>query len=79
MRGCRGIRIHGDNVLVADYHSLNIFDQNLNLKRKLSGDLMVGLHEIDISDSSVWLTSTSLDAVLKYRLVDGKHEDSYLV
>ncbi len=77
VRGCRGIRVHGDTVVVADYHSLNLFDQDLNLERKLSGDLMVGLHEIDISGSSVWLTSTSLDAVLKYRLADGKYEASY--
>jgi hypothetical protein len=77
VRGCRGIRIVGDEVIAADYHTLNIFDRDLNLKRKLSHGLMVGLHEIDIVDDSVWVTSTTLDAALKYRLRDGKMETGF--
>lgn len=77
VRGCRGIRVFGDQLLAVDYHSLNFFDHDLNLKRKLSHDLMVGLHEIDINAASVWVTSTTLDAALKYSLVDGSLESSY--
>jgi len=77
VRGCRGIRVVGDELVAADYHSLNFFDHELNLKRKLSHDLMVGLHEIDINDQSVWVTSTTLDAVLKYSLADGSLESAY--
>ena len=77
VRGCRGIRVHGDEVIVADYHSLNIFDKDLNLKRKLSHGLMVGLHEIDLAGESIWVSSTTLDAVLKYRLADGEYEAAY--
>ncbi len=77
VRGVRGIRILGDEVYVADYHTVNVFDRDLNLKRKLSHGLMVGLHETQIVDSSIWVTSTALDAALKYRLSDGQLEESY--
>jgi hypothetical protein len=71
VRGCRGIRVVGDEVIAADYHTLNFFDRDLNLKRKMSHSLMVGLHEIDISGEWIWVTSTTLDAVLKFRLDNG--------
>ena len=77
VRGVRGIRIFNEEVFVADYHTLNVFDLDLNLKRKLTHDLMIGLHETQIVGSSIWVTSTSLDAVLKYRLDDGALEASH--
>jgi len=77
VRGCRGIRVLNDEIFAADYHTLNIFDRDLNLKRKMSHELMAGLHEIDIADSSVWVSSTTLDAVLKYDLGDGRKLAEY--
>jgi hypothetical protein len=77
VRGVRGIRIFNDEVFVADYHTLNIFDRDLNLRRKLTHGLMIGLHETQIVGSSIWVTSTPLDAVLKYRLDDGALEASH--
>lgn len=74
VRGCRGIRLLGEEIVAADYHSLNFFDHDLNLKRKISHNLMVGLHEIDISGPSAWVTSTTIDAALRYRLDDGTLE-----
>ena len=77
VRGCRGIRVVDDEVIAADYHTLNIFDRDLNRTRKISHGLMAGLHEIDIVGSSVWVTSTSLDAVLKYHLESGEKEAEF--
>jgi len=77
VRGCRGIRVVGDDVIAADYHTLHFFDRDLQAKRRLSHGLMAGLHEIDIADESVWVTSTTLDAVLKYRLADGAREAEF--
>ena len=77
VRGCRGIRVVDDEVIAADYHTLNFFDRDLNLKHKMSHNLMAGLHEIDIAGNSVWVSSTTLDAVLKYRLADGKKQAEY--
>ncbi len=77
VRGCRGIRIVGEQVIAADYHTLNFFDRDLNLQRKMTHGLMVGLHETHVSGASIWVTSTTLDAALKYRLEDGELEASY--
>lgn len=77
VRGCRGIDIINDQIIAADYHSLNFYDRDLNLKRKMTHGLMVGLHEIQVVNSSIWVTSTTLDAALKYRLEDGAPEASY--
>ena len=77
VRGVRGIRIYNNEVIAADYHTLNIFDRDLNLRRKLTHGLMVGFHETHLEGSSIWVTSTTLDAALKYRLEDGELEASY--
>lgn len=77
VRGVRGIRICNDEIYAADYHTLNVFDRDLNLKRRITHGLMVGLHETQIVDSSIWVTSTTLDAALKYRLEDGALEESF--
>lgn len=77
VRGCRGIQVAGDEVIAADYHSLNFFDRDLNLKRRMSHGLMVGLHEILVSGESMLVTSTTLDAVLKMGLEDGKKEAEF--
>lgn len=77
VRGVRGISVIGDEVIAADYHTLNVFDRDLNPKRKITHGLMVGLHETQIVDSAIWVTSTTIDAALKYRLEDGVLEESY--
>ncbi len=77
VRGCRGIRIVDDQVIAADYHTLNFYDRDLNLQHTMTHGLMVGLHETCISGSSIWVTSTTLDAALKYSLGDGTLEASH--
>jgi hypothetical protein len=77
VRGVRGIRIHNGEVIAADYHTLNIFDRDLNPLRKLTHGLMVGIHETHLEGDSIWVTSTTLDAALRYRLADGALETSY--
>ena len=76
VRGVRGVRGCRGEVIAADYHTLNIFDRDLNLQRKLTHGLMVGIHETHLEGSSIWVTSTTLDAALKYRLEDGSLEAS---
>lgn len=72
MRGCKGIQVVGDEIIAADYHTLNFFDRDLTLKRKLSGDQMVGLHEIQAVGSAMWVSATTIDAALKYDLHSGE-------
>jgi len=76
-RGCRGIRVVNDEVIAADYHTLNFYDRDLNLKHKMSHGLMTDLHEIEVAGDSIYVTSTSIDAVLKYRLENGALEADY--
>ena len=77
IRGCRGISVVDDHVIASDYHTLNFYDHDLNLKHKITHGLMVGLHETQVVGSSIWVTSTTLDATLKFRLDDGALEASY--
>lgn len=65
-RGCRGIQVHNGELFVADYHTLRVYDSELNLRRKFSHGLMVGLHETCLDGHSLWVTSTAIDAVLQY-------------
>lgn len=74
-RGCRGIQVVGDEVIAANYHTLNFYDRDLNLKRSISHGLMVGLHETFIDGDSIWVTSTTTDSAIKYNLNDGSLED----
>jgi hypothetical protein len=76
-RGCRGIHVSGDEVIAADYHTLHVFDRDLNWRRKISHDYMVGLHEIQRVGNSMWVSSTSIDAALKYGLASGALEAQY--
>ncbi len=64
-RGGRGIEIIGDEVVVATYHTLKIYDRKLNHKRDISHSLMVALHEIcSAGENKIAVSSTALDAVL---------------
>lgn len=71
MRGCKGIQIIGDSIIAADYHTLNFYNRELQLQRKLSHGLMVGLHETQALDSGIWVSSTSIDAALKFDMHSG--------
>lgn len=71
-RGGRGIHLRGDEVIAASYHTLRIFDRDLHPRRAVSNGLMVGLHEVHPGrDSTVWVTSTSIDAALEVDLQNG--------
>jgi hypothetical protein len=71
-RGCRGILFDGPAVVASDYHTLRFYDRELRPLRTLSHGLMVGIHEVHgDSDGTVWVTSTELDAALRYDLRTG--------
>ena len=77
-RGCRGIVFDGDLVVASDYHTLRFFDRELRPVRELSHGLMVGIHELCADgDGTVWVTSTELDAALRYDLGSGALLEGY--
>lgn len=71
-RGCKGIRWWNGQLIAASYHSLEFYDESLTQTGALSEGLMVGLHEIDVTDrDTVWVSSTAIDAAVEYDLSDG--------
>lgn len=68
-RGCRGIRCRDGQVIASSYHTLELYDDDLQQVGALSDGLMVGLHEIALTEQdTVWVTSTAIDAVVEYDL-----------
>jgi hypothetical protein len=70
-RGCRGIQIRGQQVLAANYHSVEIFDRDLNRQGRVTDGLMVGLHETSLDGDTLWVTSTAIDAAVGYDVERG--------
>lgn len=68
-RGGRGITNRDGQIIVASYHSLHIYDYNLNFQRKISHPLFVNLHEIkSTEDGCIWAAATGIDAALKLNI-----------
>lgn len=64
-RGGRGIELFNNRVVVANYHTLEVYDRNLLHQLNVSHPLMVGLHEIcRVTDEQVLISSTAIDAAL---------------
>jgi len=73
-RGGRGIEFFGNDVVVADYHTLEIYDYKLNHKKDISHPLLASIHEtFSQGDGMIWVTSTSIDAVLGLDLRQNGH------
>lgn len=71
-RGCKGIRWWNEQLIAASYHTLELYDETLTQTGALSDGLMVGLHEIDVTErNTVWVSSTAIDAAVEYDLSDG--------
>lgn len=72
-RGGRGVALNNGQVIVASYHSLELYDLALNLQKKVTHGLMVGLHETCLDEEGLlWATATSIDALLGIDLDAGQ-------
>ena len=77
-RGCRGIEILADKIVAANYHSLDVFDHDLNRIDCISNHMMVGLHEIKyVGNNKMWVSSTAIDAAFLVDLKSGQIHDEY--
>lgn len=77
-RGCRGIAVVDGRIVAASYHSLEVFDPDLNHERSRSHGLMVGLHETRVTDDGhLWVTSTAIDSALKFDTATGEMLESF--
>ena len=75
-RGGRGILLTPEEVYVASYHTLHVFDRDLCPIRSFSNHLFADLHELAWCDGTIWAASTVLDGAIR---VDpwGKTLDSW--
>ncbi|MAS36370.1 MAG: hypothetical protein CL610_20360 [Anaerolineaceae bacterium] len=77
-RGGRGIALINNQIFASTYHSLKVFDRDLNFVRNISHPLMSGLHEVHAHDDKhIWVTSTSIDAVLLINVETGEAVRTY--
>lgn len=65
-RGGRGILIGDGEVLVASYHSIHVFDENLQREvRRITNPLFANLHELAWDGNQIWTACTAIDAAIK--------------
>jgi hypothetical protein len=64
-RGGRGILVDGDEVYVASYHTIHVFDSDLRPIRQFSNPLFADIHDLTWDGEYVWASSTALDLAVK--------------
>jgi hypothetical protein len=70
-RGGKGIINDDDEIFVGTYHSILVFDPGLNLKRRITNNLFVNIHEMCFAGEHIWVSSTTIDCAIKVTR-DGK-------
>jgi hypothetical protein len=68
MRGGRGVAPTPFGIVVANYDTLWIYDDDWNVLEQFSHPLFVGMHEIDWDGDHLWITATAIDVVLRVDL-----------
>jgi hypothetical protein len=63
-RGGKGIAARGDEIFVGTYHTVLVFDRNLDLRRRITNNLFVNVHEIHPVAEGLWVSSTAIDCAL---------------
>jgi hypothetical protein len=64
-RGGKGIAISGNELFVGTYHSILVFDHDLQPLRKITNPLFVNIHEICMAGENLWVSSTAIDCAVK--------------
>jgi hypothetical protein len=68
-RGGRGILIDNSCVYVASYHTVHVFDWDLQPVRSISNPLFADIHEMawnEAAGSDIWASSTVIDGAIKF-------------
>ena len=64
-RGGRGILVDGDEIYVASYHTIYVFDAELRPIRHFSNPLFADIHYLTWDGEHIWASSTALDYAVK--------------
>lgn len=78
-RGLRGIAFYREVVLIAASDELFVYDRDFNMIDSYRNPYVTHCHEIHLSDDMLWLTSTGLDGVLGFDLIEGRFAVGYQV
>ena len=71
-RGLRGIVYHDDHTLIAASDELYLFDRAFNIVESFRCPFLRHAHETALDAGSVYVTSTTYDAVLEFDLAAGR-------
>jgi len=71
VRGGRGVAVTRHGIVVANYDTLIVYDDDWNVLDTIGHPLFVGTHEIDWDGEHIWTAATAIDAVLRVSLEDG--------
>jgi hypothetical protein len=66
-RGGKGMLISHNELFVGTYHTILVFDHRLNLKRRITNNLFVNLHEMCFDGGegrNIWVSSTAVDCAV---------------
>jgi hypothetical protein len=70
VRGGRGVAVTRHGIVVANYDTLIVYDDDWNVVDRIGHPLFVGTHEIDWDGDHIWTAATAIDAVLRVSLED---------
>ena len=70
VRGGRGVAVTRHGIVVANYDTFHLFDDEWGALDSFSGPLFVGMHEIEWDGERLWTTATAIDALLTVGLED---------
>ncbi len=63
-RGGKGILVTEQEVLAGTYHTILVFDHELNLLRKITNNLFVNIHEMCFAGQNIWVSATTIDCAV---------------
>lgn len=78
IRGVKGMGLFQNELAVANYSVLFIFDCKWNLVRAMTHPSVSGIHEIYFTEHGIWVTSTANDMLVKFDRDGNLHELDYL-
>ena len=83
-RGLRGISFYKNKTYIASVNSILVFNKKLNFIREIKNKNINGIHEIDIFDDKLYITSTMIDSIIIYdlkneRFITGIHIPSGII
>lgn len=76
-RGLRGIALRGDRIYLASHNRIFVYNKNFKKLRFYENRYLGNCHEIFISGSTLFVTSTAFNSILEFDLVSEQFRKGY--